>query len=1528
MQRPTRRAAARLATDPTHAAADIRTRDRRGHRLWSRCGAWIAAVALVALAPAGGAVASELRWRNGTQLQARTLDSAQLQSALGEARQGAAAQRRVVVRFDGPLSKQQRSELDAAGLRLLTPLGAHHYFASLAPNLNPGRAASVAGLVDVAPVAVEYKLHADLIRGTVHPWMVIPADAVGTPAATAQGAPRTIAVYVLFHRDADLDRVPGRLAALGGKVASWMRPIHGVVAWLPENAIRSLAADDDVMYLEPPLPQWSELNDSNRTVTQVDQLQNQPYDLDGSGVTVMIYDGGRMFEHGDFGSRLTIGPSDTAGISDHATHVGGTVAGSGNGSGGQYRGMAPGASLISYGFQVSGGLSAGFLYSDPGDLSADYTEAIAMGADVSNNSIGSNVAPNGFPCEWEGDYGVTAALIDAVARGGAGAPIRIVWSNGNERNSANCGQGFYSTPPPANAKNSTTVGALNSNNDSVTSFTSWGPSDDGRLQPDVSGPGCQSSVDFGVTSTSAAGGYNVKCGTSMSGPTVAGIVALLLQQFRISYPESPDPASTSMTAILAHSAADVGNAGPDYQSGYGSVRAKDAADILIEERFLEAEVGQGETQNFVVVVGENEGPLKVTIAWDDPPGMPNVDPVLVNDLDLRVIDPQGGVHFPWTLDPANPGDPAVRTVPDRTNNIEQVVIDDPAPGAYQVEVVGFNLGEGGTQRFGVVGGPSLIQCGSRGLLLAERSRVTCNDTLEISVIDCDPNVDDLVSESFDISVTSPGEPLGESLTLTESGPATSKFEGQMPISSSDAPGTLLVAHDDTITATYVDLDDGAGQQNVARNTQIVVDCQLPSIQSVTMSNIDFLDATVEIRTDEESTARVFLGSSCGVAVDAFDTSDPTTVHQVRLTGLTEDTPYVYWVEVQDVAGNLLFDDNQGSCYAFSTLDVPNYFTEEFSSGGDFDLEGTTLVLTPTATVDQYDACMLQAYAGLPVDPTGGAEVLLGDDDSAQIDLDNAAVQLYGQSYSTLWIGSNGYVTFTAPDTDGSPSLNDHFDTPRVSALFRDHNIGPQTIVSWKQLSDRLAITWENVTANAADQLSTFQLELLFDGTVRVTWLRVDAGNGVVGLSNGAGLSPVYLPSNFSGRASCGDLPPFARDVSAATPANTAVDVALDAIDDGAPIDKLIYRVETLPAVGTLIDLNSGSQIVAVPHNLPDGISGVRYQPAADFQGADSFRFRVNDGGAAPSGGLSNVAEVAIAIGTAEDVQQFLTDNTNPQWDDPGLWAYGRPLGNGSQTGDPTSGFTGDNVYGYNRLGDYIDNMGEEYLTSTPFDLTGVFDAALEFRRWLGVQSATQDNAAIQVSIDGTTWQDVWVHTGPAIFETDWSLQSIPLPDLVDDQPAVQLRWVMGAADGDGTSFGWNIDDIRIRGLVDIPVDCDATNPNVIRAPGRVTAVQLTQESGQTRVRWQDQSAATGSGTTYDLLGGDLGGGAAFSLTGSCLQSSGAAEHLDVRPDPQPGQGFWYLVRAWNSCGGSSLGDATRDGQFVDANANGATDVCE
>ena len=119
----------------------------------------------------------------------------------------------------------------------------------------------------------------------------------------------------------------------------------------------------------------------------------------------------------------------------------------------------------------------------------------------------------------------------------------------------------------------------------------------------------------------------------MASPTVAGISALLLQQFRSSFPSDPDPRNSTLKAILAQTAEDIASPGPDFRSGYGSIRAVPAADLVASGRFVEREVSQGEVLTSGILVGPDDTQLKITLAWDDPAGTPDVDPVLVNDLE-------------------------------------------------------------------------------------------------------------------------------------------------------------------------------------------------------------------------------------------------------------------------------------------------------------------------------------------------------------------------------------------------------------------------------------------------------------------------------------------------------------------------------------------------------------------------------------------------------------------------------------------------------------------------------------------------------------------------------------------------------------------------------------------------------------------------------------------------------------------------------------------------------------------------------
>lgn len=1193
--------------------------------------------------------AGEIQWRSGT-VQTEFVapaQAAQSVAALTAAR-GANGNRHIVVQFDAPVDDAKRAALAASGVTLLNYLGDNSFYATTNSTRLNADGLAATNLRAAMEVQTNWKLHDTLSRGEVVPWAIVGADAAAferEPELLRQiivpqpGDNIDVIAYVIFHPDVELDRdATAAVQENGGVVIDDMRSINGLVVQLPFDRISALANEDAVQYIEPPLPPFSIDNSSNRARVGADTAQVAPYNLNGSGVSVLVYDGGTgLASHVDFGGRLT--PRDTSGLSDHSTHVSGTVGGDGTASAGANRGMAPGVTIESYGFETGGPLEAGFLYTNPGDLEADYNQAInTFGADISNNSIGTNVAPNGFPCSWEGDYNATSSLIDAIVRGSLGAPFRIVWAGGNERGNGSCGTTYNTIAPPAGAKNHLSIGALNSNNDSVTSFTGWGPTDDGRLKPDFSAPGCQSNDDGGVTSTSSSGGYNVKCGTSMASPTVCGISALLLQDFRANNPGDPDFRNSTLKAVLAQTAVDIESPGPDYRSGYGSVRVVPAIDLMRAGNFLESELGHGETAQFLIVVGALDTELRVTLAWDDVPGTPAVNPTLVNDLDLRVIDVNSNEFLPWTLDPLNPANAAVQTAPDHRNNLEQVFINSPPPGSYLVQVTGFNVPQG-PQSFSMAAGPLLINCSPQGIVEFDQPSYNCDSVATITVNDCDVNTNDLVIETVQITVESDSEPGGEIVTLTESGPQTAYFVGTIGLSTVDAGGVLNIAEGDTITATYIDADDGFGGTNVVVTSDAAVDCTPPIISSVGAINIEPRSATVAFDTDEPAAATVHYGLDCsslGFTASAFGFN---TSHAINLNQLQDDTTYYFSVEATDPAANTTIDTNGGACYSFATPEIPDFFTELFIS--DFDLDNQAILFAPNGSIDQYAACRFATVA-LPTDPTGGTQIFLGDTGSFQVNLTGGNdVLLYGVNYGSFYVNANGNITFTAADTDSTESFDDHFDTPRVSVLFDDLDPAEGGTISWKELSDRAVVTWQNVPEDGGNNMNTFQIELYYDGRIQLAWLNIAATDGLVGLSPGGGVPVDFFETDLTDTlGDCGPRPPSAAGRTVITGQDRETTFSLLASDDGLP-GPLEYIVLSLPG-HELRDADNGHIIVPgdLPYTLDSGEKDLTYAPTSGFLGLETFDFKVNDGGSPPNAGDSNIATVTLQVDPVLNVPFF------------------------------------------------------------------------------------------------------------------------------------------------------------------------------------------------------------------------------------------------------------------------------------------------
>ena len=427
----------------------------------------IVLITLIFLA-ASPAVAGEIRWQTG-MAQLPTVASDQIAGKLTELAARTTAHH-LVVQFDRPLTPSQKQALEASGLNLLSYLGNNAFFASVTPNkFNAQAVAGASSITSVAAIQQSWKLHPFLNAGNLPTWAVVaPPDKVRGDSQDLM-----VAVYVLFHRDVTPGSSALRLAEEhGARVRGLLRSVNALVLEIPFNNIPALAAEDNVQWVEPALPKMEVNNDDNRARTGADTVQAAPYSLDGSGVTVLVYDGGTAYAaHQDFGGRVH--ERDSSGEHYHSTHVAGTIGGSGAQSGGQYKGMAPAVTIESYGLEQVGGLHQGFLYTDPCDMEADYSQAInTYGADIANNSIGSNTAPKRIRLRLRlagrlrrdrrrsstRSFAATAAILCSRRRSASFGPA------GNERNPGpRCsveGFGEYSQhrAPPGGAKNHITVG--------------------------------------------------------------------------------------------------------------------------------------------------------------------------------------------------------------------------------------------------------------------------------------------------------------------------------------------------------------------------------------------------------------------------------------------------------------------------------------------------------------------------------------------------------------------------------------------------------------------------------------------------------------------------------------------------------------------------------------------------------------------------------------------------------------------------------------------------------------------------------------------------------------------------------------------------------------------------------------------------------------------------------------------------------------------------------------------------------------
>jgi hypothetical protein len=593
----------------------------------------------------------------------------------------------VLVQLNDYLHRGTREALASAGLTLLSYLPDRAYVAAIEPKANATVLAAL-GVRSITPMRAEYKIHPRCLEKSFGAWSEFTLGR------------RIFAVDIM--PDVTLNQAEAALKQIGCEIGYRFNVAHSILVALDLDKVVEIASLDAVLFVNEETPPMGPMNNIVRTRLHVNEVQAAPYNLNGDSVTVMVYDGMMVDStHPDLIGRvhwIENGPVTVSGIG-HATHVAGTLGGTGVNSTGQiYKGMAPAVEIISG--QYNGPTSGPIFYDAPADFVPDLSLARrTFSIEASTSSIGINIEANGYPCAWFGDYELCARALDSLALNTEGAPLLLFFAAGNDRNGATCHQGYSSMSVPATAKNVITVGATNAT-DALASFSCAGPTDDGRMKPEICGDG------VGVTSTVPGGGYATWDGTSMATPGVAGVGALILQQWHRLYPGAPDPLPETIKAIMINSTTPVGTAGPKYLSGFGIANALNAVQNVIAGGVLESalDVDEEYTRTFTVASGLSA--LDVSLAWSDVPAVGNVIPTLVNDLDIWLEDPSGAVKLPWRLRPTSPSVPATLGR-DSINNCERVHVATPAAGTWTLHVAG-TVNSGASQTFGVSANVGLV----------------------------------------------------------------------------------------------------------------------------------------------------------------------------------------------------------------------------------------------------------------------------------------------------------------------------------------------------------------------------------------------------------------------------------------------------------------------------------------------------------------------------------------------------------------------------------------------------------------------------------------------------------------------------------------------------------------------------------------------------------------------------------------------------------------------------------------------------
>ncbi len=480
---------------------------------------------------------------------------------------------------------------------------------------------------------------------------------------------------------------------------------------IKSSKIASLSIIRNVKWIEEYEP-LIVFNDIARGIINATYV-TENYNLTGKGQIIAIADTGldtgvnNISMSPDFYGRILDirfiggdGPQDRNG---HGTHVAGSAVGNGSLSNGQYKGVAPDAQLV---FQSIGHENGTVVL--PPNLSVLFKDAYELGARIHSNSWGRNGAssyttlskdvdqfmwtyPDMLIVFAAGNYGTDSdhdGIIDSKSISDPGTAKNCLTVGASENNREEVSYTWGYIAPLGYPKAPITNDPIANNPKGLAAFSSRGPTDDGRIKPDIVAPGTMIiSARSSVSDTKGWGevskdckNYIYMCGTSMSAPIAAGSLALIRQNYVDNLNITPSAALLKATLINGAKDLRPGQYGndvtthPDYNQGWGllDLRASLYPEGITTCFADNVKLSTGDAVEKNYYVSSSSKPFKVTLVWTDYYGTETAQKKLVNDLTLLAMQPDG----------------TEVVVNDTINNVEQLVFEEPETGWYTVKVIG------------------------------------------------------------------------------------------------------------------------------------------------------------------------------------------------------------------------------------------------------------------------------------------------------------------------------------------------------------------------------------------------------------------------------------------------------------------------------------------------------------------------------------------------------------------------------------------------------------------------------------------------------------------------------------------------------------------------------------------------------------------------------------------------------------------------------------------------------------------------